>query len=129
MKQLSDEVARRYGLSAEDAQKALAASTVPEGFADEILPQFRSEAANQVNRMIQFFFAATSFNRVHRVWLAGGGGNLIGLADEITQMTGVPAKVANPFEHARVGKGVDVEYLKSMGPSFLTAFGLAMRGD
>jgi len=129
IKQLTDEVGKRYGLSPDRAREDLINGSLPETFAQEILPQFRAEAATQVNRIIQFFFAAGSINRVHRIWLAGGGASLQGLDKEVFEVTGVTTKVANPFQHIYIGDNVDEALVKKLGPSFLLAFGLAIRDE
>lgn len=129
MKQLMDEVCRRFGLSMEEAQSAIANQKLPVDFVEEILPQFRQEVANQINRLIQFFFAATSYNRVHRIWISGGGGSLPQLVDEIANLTGVPTKVANPLAGLDAERGVEKTYLHANGASYLTTFGLAIRED
>ena len=129
MKQLTDEVGRRFGLSMEQTQIGISKKQLPEEFQKDILPSFRSEVAGQVNRLIQFFFAGTSFNRVHRIWVLGGGAALDGLAEEISEVTGVPTRIVNPLEHLNTSKNVDTQYIHDMGSAFLTAFGLAIRED
>lgn len=133
MKQLTDEVSRRFGLSNADAQLAMAQgekSNLPAEYVSEVLPQFRMEVANQINRLIQFFFAATSYNRVNRIWISGGGGGLSDVAKEVTDVTGVKTSVINPLAFADVAASqVPASYIHTMGSSFLTSFGLAIRED
>lgn len=129
IKHLTDEVAKRYGMPVEQARNELVNNTLPETFHHEILPQFRSEVATQVNRIIQFFFAGTNSNRVHRIWLAGGGASIVGMDKEILEATGVTTRIANPFQYTYAGSDVDAAYLRKMGPSYLVAFGLAIRSD
>lgn len=157
MKQLTDEVGRRFGLSSQEAQVAMSQasyaqssyspaqpeaeealteerknSVLGEEYTTEILPQFRNEVANQINRLIQFFFAATSYNRVHRIWVCGGGGSLADVVQNIHDVTGVRTQIVNPLLLVGDSGGsskVSASYLQTMGPSFLTAFGLAIRED
>lgn len=132
MKQLTDEVSRRFSLSAQDTQAQLSLekeSSLPPEYHNEVLPQFRLEVASQINRLIQYFFAATSHNRVSRIWISGGGGSLSNISEEVHDLTGVKTAVINPLGYAQVENGADPAYIQAMGPSFLTAFGLAMRED
>lgn len=132
MKQLTDEVGRRFGLSLAEAQKAMAQgenSGLPNEYVNEILPQFRSEVASQINRLVQFFFASSSHNRVHRIWIAGGGGGLSDVTKEVMDVTGVKTFVINPLAFAGNASSLDQSYIHTMGSSFLTAFGLAIRED
>ena len=130
MKQLTDEVSRRFGLLGPEAQSQLSLasnSTLPPEYHNDVLPQFRSEVASQINRLIQYFFAATSYNRVSRIWVSGGGGGLSNISEEVHDLTGVKTHVINPLSYAQLENGVDPAYVQAMGASFLTAFGLAMR--
>ena len=131
MKHLTDEAGKRYGLSAEKVEAALAqeggrGGDVPEDFESEVVAPFRSEVANTVNRMIQYFFASTSYNRVHRIWLVGGGAGLNGVVQEVADATGVPTRVANPFEHLNTGGGISAQDVHRWGPAYLQVFGLAI---
>lgn len=135
MKHLTEEASRRYGLTADKVEDILAGrqledpSIVPENFEEEVIVPFRSEVANTVNRMIQFFFASTSFNRVHRIWLLGGGASLNGVVQAVADATGVTTRVANPFEHVQVAGKIDHEDMQRLGPTFLQAFGLAIHAS
>ena len=108
-------------------------SGLPLEYFTDSLPQFRYEVANQINRLVQFFFAATSYNRVHRIWIAGGAGALMGISDEVQQLTGVKTYIANPLKMVAEGNakatGEAWDYIESMGSTFLTAVGLAIRED
>lgn len=131
MKHLTDEASKRYGLTAEKVEAALAqdgtrGDDIPESFESEVVAPFRGEVASTVNRMIQYFFASTSYNRVHRIWLLGGGAGLAGVVQEVADATGVPTRVANPFEHLNTASGIDSQDIHRWGPAYLQAFGLAI---
>lgn len=135
MKHLTEEASRRYGLSSEKVEAALSGRheeeqiALPDNFEAEVVVPFRAEVANTVNRMIQFFFASTSFNRVHRIWLAGGGAGLAGVVQEVADATGVPTRLANPFEYVQVSGKLAGRDLQRLGPAFLQAFGLAIHAS
>ena len=134
MKHLTDEAGKRYGLKAEKVEDILSGraaedTSLPDNFEQDVVAPFRSEVANTVNRMIQFFFASTSFNRVHRIWLLGGGAGLSGVVQEVADATGVPTRLANPFEHVQVAGKIDAQQLQSVGPCFLQAFGIAIHAS
>ena len=129
MKHLTDEASKRYGMTAEKVEAALSegdSRNLPEGFDSVVVAPFRAEAASTVNRMIQFFFASTSYNRVHRIWLLGGGASLSGIVQEVADATGVPTRVANPFEHVNTTSGISAQDIQKWGPAYLQAFGLAI---
>lgn len=128
MKQLVEEVSRSAGIKAEEAERQIIGNSVPKHL-QSVVQQFRSETANQVNRLIQMFFAGSSFNRVHRIWLAGGGAGMSDLPQEVAELTGVPTHTVDLFEGVDVPKQFDPLLVQKLGPTFLTAFGLAIRED
>lgn len=141
MRHLIDDLARQWGMSPQDTQAALIGHNVPESHAKawetDLLPRVRTDVSGQVHRLIQNFFAAMSINRIHRIWLGGGGATLEGLAKEVEESTGVTTLVANPLEglqRDRSGrdrggkqKEADDAYVHTYGPMFLQAYGLAIR--
>lgn len=129
MKQLIDEISRKFEVSTPEAIQGIRNANLGDEFKNEMLPQFRNDVAGQINRLIQFFFAATSYNRVHRIWVCGGGAGLPGVAEEVAELTGVQTRILNPLSDVQINKGVDLNYVKHNGSSFLSAFGLAIRED
>ena len=71
-RQLTEEIRRRYGLSMEEAGMAKRQGGLPDNYAPEVLDPFREATVQQVNRSIQFFCSASSYNNVDLVVLAGG---------------------------------------------------------
>lgn len=128
MKQLVEEISRFAGISIEEAENVLVRGSETEHL-QQIMAQFRSETANQVNRLIQLFFADSSHNRVHRIWLSGGGSVMHGLTQEVAEMTGVPTHKADPLAGLELPKHLDPLFIQRIAPTFLTAFGLAIRED
>jgi type IV pilus assembly protein PilM len=141
MRHLIDDLARQWGMSVQDTQTALIGQSIPESqakvWASDLLPRVRTDVGNQVHRLIQNFFAAMSINRIHRIWLGGGGATLEGLAKEVEESTGVTTLIANPLDgltrdrsgRDRSGKQKEADdaYVRMYGPMFLQAYGLAIR--
>lgn len=128
MKQLVEEISRNAGISITEAETVLVQGSETDQL-QQVMAQFRSETANQVNRLIQLFFADSSHNRVHRIWLAGGGSVMQGLPQEVAEMTGVPTYKADPLAGFELPKHLDPIFVQRISPTFLTAFGLAIRED
>ena len=63
VKQLTDEVMRRYGLSYEEAGLAKRQGGLPESYEVEVLEPFKEAMVQQVSRLLQFFYAGSDFNR------------------------------------------------------------------
>lgn len=127
--QLSEEVQRRFGLSATEAESAMKRGGLPEEYEHEILPPFKDLVAQQVSETLQFFFSSSQFNEVDHILLAGGVAAIDGLGDLLQERLSTPVSIANPFTDLEVGAKVNKTMLKNDAPALLIACGLAMRGE
>lgn len=129
-KQLIEAVQSRYGLSLEEAAKAVrqGGGSLPADYASEVLEPFKEAVAQHVSRSLQFFLSSSPYHNVDHILLAGGTALLPGLAALVESTTGTPTSVANPFTGMTLAARVDAKSLKSDAPILLTACGLAMRG-
>lgn len=125
--QLTEEIQRRYGLSAQEAMRAKVEGGLPDDYEAEILEPFKESVVQQVSRSLQFFYSSSQFNDVDAVILAGGTASLIGLSQLVQEKIGTPAVVANPFVNMTLGQKVNAQALANDAPSLLIACGLAMR--
>lgn len=128
-RQLTEEIQRRYGLSAEEAglAKKQGGSGLPDDYEEEVLSPFREAVVQQVARALQFFFGSSQHNAVDYVVLAGGTASINGLAEMVEAKVGTPTVVANPFADMAVGSKVNASALSNDAPSLMIACGLAMR--
>jgi len=127
--QLSEEVQRRFGLSAAEAETAMKRGGLPEEYEQEILSPFKDSVVQQVNQTLQFFFSSSHYNEVDHILLAGGVAAIDGLCDLIQESLSTPVKVANPFADLVIGSKINKTMLKNDAPSLLIACGLAMRSE
>lgn len=126
-KQLTDEVMRRYGLSYEEAGLAKRQGGLPESYEIEVLEPFKEAMAQQVSRLLQFFFAGSEFNRVDQIVLAGGCASIPGVQELVEEQLGVPAIVASPMASMALSAKVQAQALAADAPSLMIACGLALR--
>lgn len=126
-KQLTDEIQRRYGLSAEEAGLAKKHGGLPDDYVEEVLEPFKDAVVQQVTRSLQFFFSSSQYNDVDHIVLAGGVASMDGLADLISEKLGTEVSVANPFAGMTVASRVNASALANDAPSLMIAVGLAMR--
>jgi len=126
---LSEEVQRRFGLSAVEAETAMKRGGLPEEYEFEILAPFKETVVQQVSQTLQFFFSSSHYNEVDHILLAGGVAAIDGLADLVQESLSTPVSIANPFEGLQIGSKVNESLLKNDAPSLLIACGLAMRGE
>ncbi len=126
-KQLTDEVMRRYGMSYEDAGQAKRQGGLPESYEIEVLEPFKEAMAQQISRLLQFFYAGSEFNRIDQLVLAGGCAAIVGIAEMIEEQLGVPAVIANPLANMSLGSRVQAQALQQDAPALMIACGLALR--
>lgn len=126
-KQLTEDIQRRYGLSYEEAGLAKRQGGLPENYGPEVLEPFKDSMAQQINRALQFFYAASQHDNVDHLVLAGGCASIQGVDETIRAKTGVPVTIANPFSGMNVASKVKKEALANDTPALMIATGLALR--
>jgi len=125
--QLTDEIQRRYGLSAEEAEFTKKKGGLPDDYKSDVLQSFKESVASQVSRALQFFFAAGQQHSVDCIVLVGGGASIAGLPQLIQQKVGTRTLLANPFAEMSLSNRVNAAALTADAPSLMAACGLAMR--
>ena len=124
---LTQEIQRRYSLSAEEAEIAKRNGGLPENYGQEVLQPFLDALALEVARALQFFFSSTQFNRVDHILLAGGCAMIPGVDEAVSQRAQVRTSIANPFANMAISSHIKPRQLAQDAPILLTACGLAMR--
>ena len=125
--QLTQDIARHYGLSPEEAESAKRSGGLPDSYETEVLRPFMENAALEIQRAMQFFFTSTQFNSIEHILLTGGTSTLQGLEDMVSSRTRVNAMVANPFANMSISPRIQLKRLISDAPALMIACGLAMR--
>lgn len=125
--QLTQLIARQYGLSFEEAEQKKLSGELPEDYSTAVLEPYIDSLSQEIGRALQYFFTSTPHHKVHYVMLAGGTATLLGLKERVTDLTGFTCSVVNPFENMVVGGGVREGRLQREAAAYLTACGLAMR--
>lgn len=126
-KQLTEEIQRRYGMSAEEADLAKQTGALPDDYETEVLAHFKEAVVQQVSRSLQFFFSSSQYNDVDLIVIAGGVASMPNLAQQVEEKLGTATMVANPFANMTVSNKVDAMSLSNDAPALMIACGLAMR--
>ena len=126
-KQLSDEIMRRYGLSYNEAGAAKKLGGLPESYESEVLEPFKEGVAQQISRLLQFFYSGSDYSRVDQIVLAGGTASINGIDQTVEQHLGVPTVIANPIASMTVNPKVQAHALAADAQALLIACGLALR--
>ncbi len=123
---LVEDVQRRYGLSAEEAQSAIRSGSLPESYTEDVLPGFRHNVSVQIGRLLQYFYAGSEFSRVDQIIVSGGIAVVPDLAAAIGAEIDVPCHIGNPLaEMTRAGR-VPARAIEE-GTAMMIACGLALR--
>ncbi|MEY6431557.1 pilus assembly protein PilM [Thioalkalicoccus limnaeus] len=126
--QLINEVQQRHGISRDEATTKVVNGDWPAGFETEILTPFREAMVQQIGRALQFFYSATTINRVDRILLAGAAASLPKLDRLIAERLEITTSVGNPFAHMTISKDLSSTALNRDAPALMIAAGLALRG-
>ena len=126
--QLTQEIQRRFGLSAEESEIAKRKGGLPESYDSEVLQPFVQSLATEVARALQFFTSSTQYNRVDHIVLAGGCAAIPTVDVLVQDQAQVNTIVANPFHDMSVSNRIKQQQANIDAPALLIACGLAMRG-
>lgn len=111
----AEERKRQAGMSRREVDKATSAALKPP--LTELI---------QRGEVLRRLYERKRSRGVARVILIGGGARLPGLPSFWQELTGLPVEVGNPWRNVRCPP-VLTERLRSLGPSFAVAVGLALR--
>lgn len=124
---LTQDIARSYGMSTEEAEAAKRSNSLPENFEHELLRPFMDSVGLEISRALQFFFTSTQFNQVDHIVLSGGCAVIPGLDQLVSGRTQVPTEVANPFVGMALSPRIRPKSLAADAPALMLACGLALR--
>ena len=125
--QLTQDIARHYGMTYEEAEVAKRAGTLPEGYETELLAPFMENLALEISRALQFFFTSTQYNQVDNIVLAGGCAVIPGVDEVVATRTQVSTLIANPCANMVLSERVRAKSLLADASSLMVACGLALR--
>lgn len=125
--QLTQLIARQYGISPEEAEQKKRNGDLPADYNEVVLQPFVVSLAQDIGRALQFFYTSTPYHSVHHIVMFGGSAGVQGLAQAVEKQTNVSVHLLNPFEKMTLASTVHQSRLKNDAPMYLTACGLAMR--
>ena len=125
--QLTQDIARQYGMSFEEAEAAKRSGSLPEDFEPELLRPFLENMALEISRALQFFFTSTQYSKVDHIVLSGGCAAIAGADEAVAARTQVGTVVANPFGNMTLSDKVRAKYLQMDASAMMVACGLALR--
>lgn len=124
---LTQDIARRFDVSLEEAEDAKRKGQLPDRYKTEVLPAFLETASQEVMRSLQMCYASTAYQSVDHVLLCGGCALLPGLDAAIRNTTQANVIIANPFAKMALSGKVNAQRLGNDAPMMIVACGLALR--
>lgn len=130
---ITEAIQSQYGVSAEESEQIKLHG--PEGdesakmefFRNTLLPLADSLCA-EIDRSIDYFRSTYSDEDIKMILLAGGGANIPGIVNDLSQRLSVPVEIINPFKKITYNrKTMDDDYIKEIAPIAAVAVGLALR--
>lgn len=125
--QLTQDIARHYGMSFEEAEAAKRNNGLPDNYEAELLRPYIESMALEVSRALQFFFTSTQFSQVDLIVLAGGCAVIPGADEVVAARTQISTIVANPFADMLLSSRIMGRNLLADAPMLMVACGLALR--
>ncbi|MCG8470524.1 MAG: pilus assembly protein PilM [Desulfobacterales bacterium] len=82
----------------------------------------------EISRALDFFYSTYPEERIQKIFLSGGGGNIADFRKMLALRTSTEVETINPFKGLSVDDGrIDDDYLKQMAPQSAICMGLAIR--
>ena len=127
----NEELQKRLGLNSEDAEKVKLGGDLP-GISSSTVATVIEDATEalttDIQRSLDFFSASSADERPKRIYITGGVSSVPAIRGSLSQRLGVDVQVLDPWRQITYNKKTfDPDYLKSVGPLFTVAVGLAMR--
>ena len=130
-KLFTDALSEEMNISYEEAERLKRRKDLDKAEFDtarEILARNVDYLASEYNRQLSFFWSASgSEGGIEKIFLAGGGALVPGLAREVSVKTEIPCELINTFREIDCGDTFDQEYLKEIAPFMSIGVGMAMR--
>ncbi|MGO4592876.1 type IV pilus assembly protein PilM [Leifsonia sp. 2TAF2] len=93
----------------------------------EIIYRVTGELLTSLRNTISYFVNTRPTTPVGDIVLTGGGAQLAGLADALSEMTRLPAVLGDPFHGVGLSRRLDAQILRQKTPTLAAAIGLAFR--
>ena len=129
--QITEEIQRQLHIDHEEAEKIKVGTKVDfssQPIIQNVLKTASESLAIEIGNSLDFFQSTTTYEKISKLYLGGGGSKIKDFDIILQQQIGVPVEVVNPFKKIDYsGKNFDLEYLREIGPIMAVGVGLASR--
>ena len=129
--QITEEIQRQLHVDHEEAEKIKVGSKVDlasQSVIENVLKTASESLAVEIGNSLDFFQSTTTYEKIGKLYLSGGGSKIKDFDMTLQQQIGIPVEIANPFKKVEYsGRTFDLEYLREIGPIMAVGVGLASR--
>ena len=129
--QITEEIQRQLHVDHEEAENIKVGTKVDltsQPIIQNVLKTASESLANEIGNSIEFFQSTTTYEKIAKLYLSGGGSKIKDFDIILQQQIGIPVEVVNPFKKIDYsGRNFDMEYLREIGPIMAVGVGLASR--
>lgn len=133
-RQFTEEIQRTLNISYEEAEAMKvggdehdAAAVVPEEI-ERVLSTVGQNLATEIQRSLDFYLSTSADAGISRIYLSGGAAKTPGLSRAISQQTGLPTEIVDPFRRIQIDeRAFNPAFLNDVAPQAAVVVGLACR--
>ena len=129
--QVTEEIQRQLHVDHDEAEKIKVGTKVDitsQPIIQNVLKTASESLAVEIGNSLDFFQSTTTYEKIAKIYLSGGGSKIKDFDIILQQQIGIPVEVVNPFKKIDYsGKNFDMEYLREIGPIMAVGVGLASR--
>jgi type IV pilus assembly protein PilM len=128
---VTEEIQRQLHIDYEEAEKIKTGAKLDiasQSTVQNLLRTASESLAVEIGNSLDFFQSSTTYEKISKLYLGGGGSKIKDFDILLQQHIGIPAEVVNPFKKIEYSdKNFDLDYLKEIGPMMAVGVGLAAR--
>lgn len=129
--QITEEIQRQLHIDYEEAEKIKVGSKIDatsQSIIQGVLRSASESLAIEIGNSMEFFQSTTTYEKISKLYLSGGGSKIKDFDIVLQQQIGIPVEIVNPFKKIEYSeKNFDLEYLREIGPMMAVGVGLATR--
>lgn len=129
--QVTEEIQRQLHIDYEEAEKIKMGKQVDsaiQSVVQDVLKSSSESLAIEIGNTLDFFQSTSTYQKISKVFLSGGGAKIKDFDVILQQQIGIPVEMANPFKKIEYSeKNFDTDYLREIAPVVAVGVGLASR--
>lgn len=129
--QITEEIQRQLHVDYDEAERIKVGNKIDatsQPIIQNVLREASESLALEIGNSIEFFQSTSTYEKINRLYLSGGGAKIKDFDIILQQQIGIPVEIVNPFKKIQYDdKNFDLEYLREIGPMMAVGVGLATR--